>query len=90
MGENGNDVLHYNALKGWEACATNCRRAKGGRGGWIDDNYSTITGSYSDSSPIQSDKDAQGICGRVNGPYAVKEGNTSDRTPSVTTKQSLM
>lgn len=89
MGENGNDVLHYNALKGWEACATNCRRAKGGRGGWIDDNYSTITGSYSDSSPIQSDKDAQGICGHVNGPYAVKEGNTSDRTPSVTTKTEL-
>lgn len=89
MGENGNDVLHYNALKGWEACATNCRRAKGGRGGWIDDNYSTITGSYSDSSPIQSDKDAQGICGHVNGPYAVKEGNTSDRIPSVTTKTEL-
>ena len=89
MGENGNDVLHYNALKGWEACATNCRRAKGGRGGWIDDNYSTITGSYSDSSPLQSDKDAQGICGHVNGPYAVKEGNTSDRIPSVTTKTEL-
>lgn len=89
MGENGNDVLHYNALKGWEACATNCRRAKGGRGGWIDDNYSTITGSYSDSSPIQSDKDAQGICGHVNGPYAVKEGNASDRIPSVTTKTEL-
>lgn len=89
MGENGNDVLHYNALKGWEACATNCRRAKGGRGGWIDDNTSTITGSYSDSSPIQRDKDAQDICGRVNGPYAVKEGNTSDRIPSVTTKTEL-
>lgn len=89
MGENGNDVLHYNALKGWEACATNCRRAKGGRGGWIDDNYSTITGSYSDSSPIQRDKDAQDICGHVNGPYAVKEGNTSDRIPSVTTKTEL-
>lgn len=89
MGENGNDVLHYNALKGWEACATNCRRAKGGRGGWIDDETDYIKGSYSDSSPIQSDKDAQGICGHVNGPYAVKEGNTSDRIPSVTTKTEL-
>ena len=88
-GENGDDVLHYNALKGWDACTTNKYRAKGGRGGWIDDNTSTITGSYSDTNPIDDDKDARDTSGDVNGPYKVKIGNASDRIPGVTTKTEL-
>lgn len=87
-GKWGNDIMYFAAIKGWDACATNCVRATGGEGGWMSFYPdSSISGSY--SSGQKEGTDASGICGQVNGPYKVKEGSASDRIPAVKTKTEL-
>ena len=88
VGKWGSDIMYYGAIKGWNACSTNCIRATGGEGGWFqyheDDR---IEGSY--AAGVQEGKDASGRCGQVNGPYKVYIGNNAARTPEVKTTTQL-
>lgn len=88
VGKWGYDVMHYNGFQGWEKCATNCTRATGGQGGYVDtDRESYISGS--NMSSRQKGRDTSGICGAVAGPYPVQKGVKSDRMPYALTKTEL-
>ncbi len=88
VGKWGFDVMHYNSMQAWNKCATNCVRATGGQGGYINtDRESYISGS--NTSSRQRGTDASGVCGSVGGPYQVRTGVKSDRIPYAATKTKL-
>ena len=92
-GQDGDDVLHYDALKTWgEKCTTNAQRAKGGEGGWYQDTGSTIYGTSGTNlgGTLRKAYDASDY-GIVDNsyPWGAKEGLKRDRIPSLTTSTTL-
>ena len=92
-GQDGDDVLHYDALKTWgEKCTTNVKRAKGGEGGWYQDTGSIIYGTNGTNlgGTLKKAYDASDY-GIINNssPWPAKEGAKRDRIPSLTTSTTL-
>lgn len=92
-GQDGDDVLHYDALKTWgEKCTTNAQRAKGGEGGWYQDTGSIIYGTNGTNlgGTLRKAYDASDY-GIINNssPWPAKEGAKRDRIPSLTTSTTL-
>lgn len=92
-GQDGDDVLHYDALKTWgEKCTTNAQRAKGGEGGWYQDTGSIIYGTNGTNlgGTLKKAYDASDY-GIINNssPWPAKEGAKRDRIPSLTTSTTL-
>lgn len=90
-GQDGDDVLHYDALKTWgEKCTTNVKRAKGGEGGWYQDTGSIIYGTNGTNlgGTLKKAYDASGIINNSS-PWPAKEGAKRDRIPSLTTSTTL-
>lgn len=92
-GQDGDDVLHYDALKTWgEKCTTNAQRAKGGEGGWYQDTGSIIYGTNGTNlgGTLRKAHDASDY-GIINNssPWPAKEGAKRDRIPSLTTSTTL-
>ena len=92
-GQDGDDVLHYDALKTWgEKCTTNAKPAKGGEGGWYQDTGSIIYGTNGTNlgGTLRKAYDASDY-GIINNssPWPAKEGAKRDRIPSLTTSTTL-
>lgn len=92
-GQDGDDVLHYDALKTWgEKCTTNVKRAKGGEGGWYQDTGSIIYGTNGTNlgGTLKKAYDASDY-GIINNssPWPAKVGAKRDRIPSLTTSTTL-
>lgn len=92
-GQDGDDVLHYDALKTWgEKCTTNVKRAKGGEGGWYQDTGSIIYGTNGTNlgGTLKKAYDASDY-GIINNssPWPAKAGAKRDRIPSLTTSTTL-
>ena len=92
-GQDGDDVLHYDALKTWgENCTTNIERAEGGEGGWYWDKGSIIYGTNGTNlgGTLRKAHDASDY-GIINhsSPWPAKEGAKRDRIPSLTTSTTL-
>lgn len=94
-GQDGDDVLHYDALKTWgENCTTNAQRAKGGEGGWYQDTGSIIYGTNGTNLGVDGtlrkayDASDYGIINNSS-PWPAKEGTKRDRIPSLTTSTTL-
>lgn len=92
-GQDGDDVLHYDALKTWgEKCTTNVKRAKGGEGGWYQDTGSIIYGTNGTNlgGTLKKAYDASDY-GIINNssPWPAKDGAKRDRIPSLTTSTTL-
>lgn len=93
-GQDGDDVLHYDALKLWgDRCYTNSERAKGGEGGWYRDTGSIIYGTNGTNlgGTLRKAHDASehGITGSKYGPWTPKEGTKKDRIPWLETSTTL-
>jgi len=93
-GQDGNDVLHYDALKLWgDRCYTNVERAKGGEGGWLQDTGDIIYGTNGTNlgGTLRKAFDASdyGITGTKYGPWTPQEGSLKDRIPWLTTATTL-
>lgn len=94
-GQDGDDVLHYDALKTWgENCTTNAKPAGGGEGGWYWDKGSFIYGTNGTNLGIDGtlnkpvDASDYGIIDKSK-PWAAKVGLKRDRIPSLATSTTL-
>ena len=81
----GYDVLHYNAIKTWDKCATNTKRAIGGQGGWYNYVYGdSLAGNF--RAAIQRDAeelDSDGITGYPFPNYSYSDEYETKKIPSM-------
>lgn len=87
-GAMGYDVLYYGAIKAWDKCATNTKRATGGNGGYY---YyaegSSISGNY--RSALPEPDDADGLAAPSFPGYAFSNDSGSDNIPRMTISTTL-